>query len=788
MDLSSAASDRTSLAEAATALRKLIVVPSSRSAQRWPQKNAEEVLEIINRRTANLDDRIALSFLLADLFAVQAIENQEIKSLRISAVQLYIVGNLASRNRNLSNGERLAGLKLAQEIEKFARIPPSFRKALKESTRTVSSFKEQPDWGRLFLNDTVTGELVRDVILEVQRASISTLLVSYPTDGPTRDELSSADLLSLAANRQSAEVEREQESQVTYDLSDIDVKLISIELRGFRGAPKDLQMDFTMRNSAVSAVVFGENGVGKSTIVDAIEFALQGRIGRSSYFDSPLLPSVRNLSESTTVRVEAKLSDNTSVERSVITVSDRIEVRPATVRAGFRLAPVSIKRSDILRFLDTEALERGSTFLDYFPADAEQLAIRPDEEVHRLQAEMADLRIRRSTLANELSQLIPADESVLSNRDKFQAAIKTHIMKGQSKSTFEAEGGWDNVPAQTRDVIGKLREVFQSLTVTKRRMDQTTEIFNPIAHPEQLRILRAVLEEVGRDISQAFPRIANDYPIDAIEVVFGASSTLSLDIVITLSNGFKCFPQQIFSEAYQDLLALLFFTSVAKEAAKRGQSRILLMDDVLQSIDATVRHSLVDYILSEFADWQLIFTTHDRLWRDQLRDLFDAHQHRRVERSVYSWDFEDGPRLMAVGADSLSRDLRASLGSAEPRTIGALAGQLLEVISDQLTRRMNLKVARTMEDKYTLGDLWQPMYDALSETSAKDIVTKIASHRRVRNLVMHANNVSLGLSLRDAEDFADSVLALYDSVKCNICGSWVKGQRHPSCTCKNLQL
>jgi AAA domain len=513
MDLSSVVSERTSLVEAAVAVRELIAVPSSRSAQRWPQKSTDEALAISQRNRTSIADRVALSFLRADLFAAQAIEDEEIKSLRNSLVQLYIVGALISRNRQLSNGKRLAGLKLAQKIGNPTRVPPSFRKEINERAPSFSSFKELPDWAGLFSNDSITGDLVENIVAAAHRATTSTLPVSYPTDKPTRDDLSSADLLSLAANRQAASVDSEQESEVTYDLSDLGVKLISIDLCGFRGSPKDLRMTFTIQNNPASAIIFGENGVGKSTIVDAIEFALQGRIGRSSYFDSPLLPSVRNLSESVTARVEAKLSDSTSIQRSVTTVDGQTEVQPETVRAGFRLAPISIKRSDILRFLDAEALERGSAFLDYFPADAERLAVRPEEEVHRLQAAMADLRIRRSTLANRMSQLIPEDESSLSNRDKFEAAIRKHIMKGQSKSAFEAEHGWDNVPAQTRDVIGNLREVFQGLRNVKHRMDETTQIFNPIAHAEQLRILRGVLQEVGGDISRAFPRIASGYPI-----------------------------------------------------------------------------------------------------------------------------------------------------------------------------------------------------------------------------------------------------------------------------------
>lgn len=65
----------------------------------------------------------------------------------------------------------------------------------------------------------------------------------------------------------------------------------SIDIKAFRGIPQNLSLDFTDSNGhAISAIIYGENGSGKSSITDALEFVLQGKIGRSDKINNPLRP------------------------------------------------------------------------------------------------------------------------------------------------------------------------------------------------------------------------------------------------------------------------------------------------------------------------------------------------------------------------------------------------------------------------------------------------------------------------------------------------------------------
>jgi len=143
-------------------------------------------------------------------------------------------------------------------------------------------------------------------------------------------------------------------------------------------------------------------------------------------------------------------------------------------------------------------------------------------------------------------------------------------------------------------------------------------------------------------------------------------------------------PSQILSEANLDLLALLVFVSVAQEAATRGQARVLVLDDVLQSIDPVVRRSLVDYLLTSLDGWQLIFTAHDALWRRRLRAQLLQVGVPLVEVECKTWNFESGPTIVTPTRDDLS-PLRNAMLTGDVGAICAEAGLLQEFMCNELS-------------------------------------------------------------------------------------------------------
>jgi hypothetical protein len=560
----------------------------------------------------------------------------------------------------------------------------------------------------------------------------------------------------------------------SYDRSDHARRVRRISLAGFRGAPNTLVLDLEQRGAPASALILGDNGTGKSTIVDAIEFALQGRVGRSVAFDGSLAPAAASFATDRLPDVEVLLDDGSIVRRSLVRRDDgRLRDSGEKVRPGFRLAPITLKRQDILRFLDTSAPARGHVFFDYFPASAEEMAIRPEEQLERLDDEAYQLRIESIRGIAELADRLGVAPESIRQLDLLTRVLRERVTGGLTLKQAQETGTWSSVDEGIRCHAETLVWAFERLRKIKRQREVGVENLNPVRYRTQVAVLAKALDGIGDDLSLAFKQISGAEHVTRIDVVFGRSGPVALDIVAQLSSGRRCFPQQLFSEGYRDLLAVLFFAVVARRAAEQGQAKILILDDVFQSVDSTVRCGIVDYLLRDFKDWQLIFTVHDRLWFEQLRTSFRRHGHVVVERELRRWTFEGGPQFGSIPA-MLTAELQRQLTHGDPAAICGTAGRLLEQACDQLSSRLGASVTRRREDKYTLGDLWPGVQKACKKTGLLPLCQRIDQLYSLRNLAgAHYNEWANALSLHEASQFGDAVVAFVNATWCPDCHDWV---------------
>ena len=117
--------------------------------------------------------------------------------------------------------------------------------------------------------------------------------------------------------------------------------------------------------------------------------------------------------------------------------------------------------------------------------------------------------------------------------------------------------------------------------------------------------MEETFERASVYLTSAFKQISNVNYVEDIKLSIANVSQTSLGINIRLINGRKVNPNQIFSEANYDLMVLLLYLSLIRVAVDRGQERLLILDDVLQSVDANIRANFIVYILKELKDWQL---------------------------------------------------------------------------------------------------------------------------------------------------------------------------------------
>lgn len=101
----------------------------------------------------------------------------------------------------------------------------------------------------------------------------------------------------------------------------------------------------------------------------------------------------------------------------------------------------------------------------------------------------------------------------------------------------------------------------------------------------------------------------------------------SLVVQVRMRGHTPVAPQSFLNEGRQTALALAIYLAGRLVCAPPGKDRLklLVMDDLLISLDANHRRPVVELILREFADWQVILLTHDRSWfelaREQVKDV-----------------------------------------------------------------------------------------------------------------------------------------------------------------------
>jgi hypothetical protein len=588
------------------------------------------------------------------------------------------------------------------------------------------------------------------------------------------------DLLALADEQPHTQ----KSSGNPYSTVDQDIKLSSISISGFRGIRNNLNLDLTNKGKPGNVLLWGDNGYGKSSIIDALEFSLQSKVDRSRSYSSEYHPSARNLGASQT-SVTVTLSDG-SVEQRSIVKNEAAQDIPSSdnVRPGFKISPLAIRRSDILRFLSSESLTRATIFFDYFPALNGQDSSRPDELLRAVEEEQVVLGVSRSALALQLENLTGRNDVKFSDGQQLEEYIKEYLKKFPS---VPVEDRFSMIPDAERNLLSEMRQIQDTYRANKHLLDKGVQKLNPVAYKEQTDRLTPVLRAISPRISAAFSKITNIPHLENISVVIGKSGPVSLDVVVKFSDGTAALAQQCFSEGYNDLISLLFFVEMLHESSKYGQAKIIVLDDALQSVDSVIRTGFIRYVLEEFKGWQIIVTGHDKAWLQQLQGIFSRITGGAKTLSISDWSVDGGPIFSDVSPGRIG-ELRDNIERGSYFATASLIGPVLEELSNALSWRLGIKVSRTKDDKYTLGQLWPGVGKKLRRSPAAQVVDRINYRLDVRNIVgAHYSDWAASLSGSEVSTLAKDVIELYSLTYCTHCGEWISSSgAHMSCKCKSL--
>lgn len=228
-------------------------------------------------------------------------------------------------------------------------------------------------------------------------------------------------------------------------------------------------------------------------------------------------------------------------------------------------------------------------------------------------------------------------------------------------------------------------------------------------------------------------------------------------------------PRAFLSEGHLDSLGLCIFLAVVQIFNPPGS--LLVLDDILTSIDKEHRRRVAELLLSDFQQFQIILTTHDEHWHDLLLKAARAQglQGKWTSIKLEGWTVELGPVLSKVKG---SWDyINEHLTEPEYRNLG---GPFRDVIEDFLRRtaaKIELKVRFKNDGKYTVGDFTHAgIQDELrkkliqsDENNEEDIrlsIARVFGQEDLINFLSHRGERRLEISFAEAKDFVSGLRRL----------------------------
>ena len=425
-----------------------------------------------------------------------------------------------------------------------------------------------------------------------------------------------------------------------------------------------------------------------------------------------------------------------------------------------------------------------------------------DEYVKSMSDKYVTHKQERKAIIERIAKLlgVKPDEIPFGQTEKFNKYINGRLnIKGLSKGKH----GKMLVRLFARNKVEfeviKLAEEVRGLTAEiKKVKDDTEKALNPNIYGVSIKERREqnvqFIRKASKFLSESFIEISNLDFIKEIKLELGDYTSASLEISVKLKNGKWSTPNQLFSEANYDLMVLLLYISLIRAGVEMGQAKVMILDDVLQSVDSVIRAKFIDFIFRECKDWQFIITCHDDLWLNQLRHLFIKNGYPYLEYKLVDWSFEHGPKIVEVKDGGEDTVLKEALGTNNRQIIASQAGLFLEKICQKLSVSLPISVKRTPDDKYTIGELWPGINKMLkSDRTLKDLLGEIDREMMVRNMMgCHANEWSQSMSDEEVKSFAYNVQTLYEKVYCTSCHTWItsrtcSGKLIAECKCRDRQ-
>ena len=347
-----------------------------------------------------------------------------------------------------------------------------------------------------------------------------------------------------------------------------------------------------------------------------------------------------------------------------------------------------------------------------------------------------------------------------------------------------------------RSTLGKYNRNYKSLRELEALLPQIERALAVIVD-ERRKFTDDILADIVSEVGRLYEKVHPGEGLEKVRLELDPQKRASLEMYGNFNGKGETPPQAYFSQSHIDTLGLCIFLALA--AKEEPEDTILILDDVLSSVDEPHIERLVNMIYDEVEKFRhCIVTTHYRTWKEKIKwKMVKSDKCQLVE--LTRWTFHGGISLTnsLPEIDRLRKLLEET--TPDPRAISSLAGVVLESALNFLTYLYECRVPRRKNERYTLGDLFPAIEKKLRQSLKVEIlmgkvdgeleyrteylyehIEKLDSMTSVRNeMGSHYSEESFQLPENDAIDYGKHVLSLIEMLMDEAVG-WPKNDKSGS--------
>lgn len=249
-------------------------------------------------------------------------------------------------------------------------------------------------------------------------------------------------------------------------------------------------------------------------------------------------------------------------------------------------------------------------------------------------------------------------------------------------------------------------------------------------------------------------------------------------------------PRWVYSDGHLDTVGICVFLALRRFRADRDgerDCRLIVLDDVVLSVDLAHGRRLLDVLRANFDDHQILILTHNGLFCDWCAQKLPSFK----RMAISNWSLESGPQLGEY-LSALEHIAEQIERATSPKLLAQAVMNLMDEWLAQARFAYALSVPAKLGEEYTLTDLWQPFASQMKSVAKAfgpacaqlaTLLNDLSDLPKFRNaLAAHDNEFAREYPLaavREIAKNASSLVALLYCSKCTKFATAVPSIREP---------